>query len=54
MLTVTSVHAYDWKGVNISEMSMTGDGYFEAPVSQNALENLKNGRGFQFQVWVSP
>ena len=43
MLTVTSVHAYDWKGVNISEMSMTGDGYFEAPISQNALENGLNG-----------
>ena len=42
MLTVTSVHAYDWKGVNISEMSMTGDGYFEARVTYNAMENLKN------------
>ena len=43
MLTVTSVHAYDWKGVNISEMSMTGDGYFEAPINKNALENGLNG-----------
>lgn len=43
MLTVTSVHAYDWKGVNISDLSMTGDGYFEAPISQNALENGLNG-----------
>lgn len=42
MLTATSVHAYDWKGVNISEMSMTGDGYFEARVTYNAMENLKN------------
>ena len=43
MLTATSVHAYDWKGVNISDLSMTGDGYFEAPISQNALENGLNG-----------
>ena len=43
MLTAaTGVHAEDWKGVNIEELSMTGDGYFEAPVGQNALETLKN------------
>lgn len=41
MLTVTSVHAYDWEGVNISDLSMTGEGYFEARVTYNAMENLK-------------
>ena len=37
------VHAEDWKGVNIEELSMTGDGYFEAPINKNALENGLNG-----------
>ena len=41
MLTATSVHAYDWKGVDISDLSMTGEGYFEARVTYNAMENLK-------------
>ena len=41
MLTATSVHAYDWEGVNISDLSMTGEGYFEARVTYNAMENLK-------------
>ena len=39
----TAVHAYDWEGVNIDDLSMTSDGYFEAPISQNAIENGLNG-----------
>jgi len=38
-----SVHAEDWKGIDISNLSMTGDGYFEAPINKNALENGLNG-----------
>ena len=40
----TGVYAEDWKGVDITNLSMTGDGYFEAPISENALSDLK-GRG---------
>ena len=43
MLTATSMHAYDWEGVNIDDLSMTSDGYFEAPISQNAIEDGLNG-----------
>lgn len=43
MLTaVTTIHAEDWKGVDITNLSMTGDGYFEAPISENALSDLKS------------
>ena len=45
MITATvNVHAEDWKGVDITNLSMTGDGYFESPISENALSDLK-GRG---------
>ena len=44
MVTATvNVHAEDWKGIDITDLSVTGDGYFEAPISQNALENGLNG-----------
>ena len=40
MITATvNVHAEDWKGVDITNLSMTGDGYFEAPISENALSD---------------
>ncbi len=43
MITATvNVHAEDWKGVDITNLSMTGDGYFEAPISENALSDLKS------------
>lgn len=35
----TGVYAEDWKGVDITNLSMTGDGYFEAPISENALSD---------------
>lgn len=37
------VRAADWKGMDINDLSLTGDGYFEAPISQNAIENGLNG-----------
>lgn len=43
MITATvNVHAEDWKGVDITNLSMTGDGYFESPISENALSDLKS------------
>ena len=43
IITATvNVHAEDWKGVDITNLSMTGDGYFESPISENALSDLKS------------
>ena len=50
MLTGTSVHAYDWTGVNISDLSMTGDGYFEMPIDDVTINELN---GYNLQVWGS-
>ena len=36
------VRAADWKGMDINDLSVTGDGYFEASISQNALETLQS------------
>ena len=51
MLTAaTGVHAEDWKGVNIEQLSMTGDGYFEMPIDDVTINELN---GYNLQVWGS-
>lgn len=42
-----AVHAEDWKGMDISSLT-TGGTYFEAPINQAALNELKN-KGLRFQ-----
>ena len=43
MITATvNVHAEDWKGVDITNLSMTGDGYFEARITTNVLDQIRN------------
>ena len=43
LVTATvSVHAEDWKGIDITNLSMTGDGYFEARITTNVLEQIRN------------
>ena len=43
LVTATvSVHAEDWKGIDITNLSMTGDGYFEARITTNVLDQIRN------------
>ncbi len=43
MITATvNVHAEDWKGIDITDLSVTGDGYFEARITTNVLDQIRN------------
>ena len=43
MITATvNVHAEDWKGIDITNLSVTGDGYFEARITTNVLDQIRN------------
>lgn len=51
MLTAaTAVHAEDWKGIDITNLSTTGDGYFEMPIDGVTINELN---GYNLQVWGS-
>lgn len=42
MITATvNVHAEDWKGIDITDLSVTGDGYFEARITTNVLDQIR-------------
>ena len=44
LVTATmGVRAADWKGIDINDLSLTGEGYFEARVTVNAKEHMKDG-----------
>lgn len=38
---IVNVHAEDWKGIDITDLSVTGDGYFEARITTNVLDQIR-------------
>lgn len=38
---IVNVHADDWKGIDITDLSVTGDGYFEARITTNVLDQIR-------------